>query len=127
LPASEATAIVHLKTTKFSAVVKQLQHRWGRTMPDALYVDERINKMLVNLEDAIALRPEVFARHEPKPKTIVMWDGDKEMIPLPIMGLDFTLSFYFPTLPVNLSFITELYINDWSLTCKPSLIISSNK
>ena len=120
MAASEAADIVHLKMTKFSAILDVLQRRWGRPMPEALYVDKRVNKMLLNLEDAMSLRHEVFARQEPKTKTIVMWDGDKEMIPLPIMGLDFTLSFYFPTIPVNLSFITELYINDWSLTCKPS-------
>ena len=120
MAASEAAAIVHLKTTKFLAVLEQLQHRWGQTMPEAFYVDERVNKMLLNLEDAMSLRPEIFARQEPKTNTIVMWDGDEEMIPLPIMGLDFTLSFYFPTIPVNLSFITELYINNWGLTCKLS-------
>jgi hypothetical protein len=120
LTASEAAAIVHLKTTKFSAILDMLQRRWGRPMPQSLYVDERVNKMLLNLEDAMSLKHEVSTRQEPKTKTIVVWNGDKEMLPLPIVGLDFTLSFYFPTIPVNLSFITELYINDWSLTCKRS-------
>jgi hypothetical protein len=120
LTSSDAAAIVHLKTTKFSAILDTLQGRWGRPMPEALYVDERVNKMLLNLEDAMSLKHEVSARQEPKTKTIVVWNGDNEMLPLPIVGLDFTLSLYFPTIPVNLSFITELYINDWSLTCKRS-------
>ena len=89
-------------------------------MPEVLFMDERVNAMLLNLEDAMCLRHEVFYKQEPKTKTTVMWEGDNEMIPLPIMGLDFTLSLYFPTTPFSLSFITELYINDWSLTCKTS-------
>src|SRR5207248_252466 len=93
-----------------------LQKQWGQTMPEVLFTDERTNKMLLNLEDAMSLRHEALSKQESKTKTIIMWQADDAVIPLPIMGLEFTLSFYFPTSFIDLSYITDLYIHNWSLT-----------
>lgn len=117
LHADQARIIVSLKSSNFVAILDDLDKKWGRPMPEALYSDEIVCGMLVRLEDSM------FANfYIPKSSPLRIFDLDwsanapSKALPLPILGLDFTLTFYFPTTPINLSNIRKLSLNSWPIT-----------
>jgi hypothetical protein len=83
--------------------------------------------MLLDLEDAMILG------HEPKSNLScesqntgeailaptesfrLHWGGDQGIMPLAIMGLEYTLSFYYPKPPIELTNIGYLDISNWSV------------
>jgi hypothetical protein len=113
LASDSASEIVRLKHPKFSALLDELQDRWDVMMPDALYTEERVNRMLVELEDTMIFGKDPATVSE---EVHFFWQNNEGIMPLPIMGLEYTLSLYFPTTPIDFSNITRLYLINWSLT-----------
>jgi hypothetical protein len=113
LHAETARYVVSLKTPKFAVMLSSLLNRWGQHVPKALYNDEEINGMLLQLEN-IWLAPLIL--NAPYLASCLDWRNNSptdhfKPLPLPILGLEFTLTFYFPTTPINLSGVKELYLD----------------
>ena len=108
--------IVNLKGTKFAGVIDDLACRWGQTMPEALYTDILTNKMLLELEDSMLAKLE----HNAISKHHLLWGNmtksRQQEIPIPILGLGYTLTFYFPTSPIELGNITSVQLPMAGLT-----------
>ena len=120
LNADAARYIVSLKSPKFTAILDELSRRWGQIIPDAMVNEERTNSMLVALEDAMFTKYDPWANKQPV-KVTIDWGGDKKSgqsmdLPLPIIGLEYTLRLYFPTSAIDLSSITELNLTSRNLT-----------
>jgi hypothetical protein len=90
-------------------------------MPTSLFADDEVNEMLCELEDIMLAprvtvnvigdgtlldwRPEIYKPFERNIK-------DPQLpLPLPVLGLEFTLGYYFPTTPINLSTVESLYLD----------------
>jgi hypothetical protein len=118
LHADEARAIVSLRSPKFAVVLDELDKHWGQVMPEPLYTDEMVCSMLVQLEDSMFANTYI-PKYSPFRIFNLDWTFDntkRKNIPLAILGLEFTLSFYFPTTPINISNIRRLSINSWPVT-----------
>jgi hypothetical protein len=120
LNADAARHIVSLKSPKFTAILDELSRRWGQTIPDAMVNEEPTHSMLLALEDAMFSKYDPWTNTQPA-KVTLDWGGDKESdqskdLPLPIIGLDYTLRLYFPTSAIDLSSITDLDLSSRNLT-----------
>src|SRR5277367_2400706 len=108
LHADEARNIVSLKSSNFGAILEDLERQWGHPMPEALYSDDCVCRMLIQLEDSMFAN---FYIPKSSPLRIFNLDWSAEAptktLPLPILGLDYTLPLYFPTTPINLSNIRK--------------------
>jgi len=115
LNSDAARHIVGLKSPKFTAILDELSRRWGQTIPHAMVNEEPTHSLLLALEDAM------FSKYDPWTKVTLDWGGDKESVqskhlPLPIIGLDYTLRLYFPTSAIDLSSVTDLDLSSRNLT-----------
>ena len=120
LNADAARHIVSLESPKFTAILDELSRRWGQTIPDAMVNEEPTHSMLLALEDAMFSKYDPWTNTQPG-KVTLDWGGDKESdqskdLPLPIIGLDYTLRLYFPTSAIDLSSITDLDLSSRNLT-----------
>jgi hypothetical protein len=88
-----------------------------------MYSDDRVNEMLVPLEDSMLAK---FYPPSTEPEQSLAkfrrldWSGKAEhrsrhRIPLPIYGLEFTLSLYFRDTRISLSNITDLNLSGMNL------------
>ena len=113
LPADKARYIVSLKSRKFAILLGELFRRWGQPVPKALCANDETNEMLIELED-VWLTPLIPGAHNRK---AVHWESNGHSpLPLPILGLEFTLSFYFPTTPIDLSDVLNLSLDSRKLS-----------
>jgi hypothetical protein len=113
LASDEARTIVTLKGAKFSETMDKLMRKWGQSMPEQLYVDERTNEMLLQLEDCM------LTQHHLESCCLEWNDNEKsnsQGMPIAILGLGYTLSFYFPITPVKLDNIFRLEIQSSNLS-----------
>ena len=80
-------------------------------MPDILFMDDRVNDMLDALETAMMSVPGWT------PQTLPWNAKDKDQaFPLPILGLEYTLSFYGLGRSIRFPTLTALDLRGWSLT-----------
>ena len=81
-------------------------------MPEALYKDSKVNRMLLKLEDSMFGRWYPWPNLKAKPYRLDWAEdiGPEESVPIPILGLEYTLGFYFPTTIIDLGNIIELDI-----------------
>ena len=89
-------------------------------MPDTLVTDDLTNDMLIALERVILHKyGHVFTS---KSSTVLNWRSPKanDILPLPILGLEHTLSLYGVDRSIRMYAITVLDLRDWSLTCSIS-------
>jgi hypothetical protein len=114
LTSDAARAIVVLKTSKFTTIVNELTRRWGKNMPEALYTDERTNGMLHQLEDCM------LAKYDPGTDSCrLIWSDRAQSdttLPVPIIGLEYTLTFYYSSTPIDLKNVTHLDLSSCNLT-----------
>lgn len=114
LSSAKAFNIVQLRSPKFATALSTLQSRWAQPMCEALFADEVVNKMLTDLEDDLI----VLCGSKESRRSVYLWSGEGSgsVLPLPIMGLEFTLLYYFPTTFISLSSLAYLNLDSWSLT-----------
>jgi hypothetical protein len=114
LSTQQAGAIVQLINPKFSSLISALQSQWGQHMPKALFTDDKTHEMLYQLENALFTG---FALPVESSFNLI-WDDKKDGrdLPLPVMGLEFTLRYYFPVTSINLSNIPYLSLVNRPLT-----------
>lgn len=112
-----ASDVVRLQSPKFAAIVATLRERWAQDMPRILFTDERVNDMLVTLESSIM--PENDRLFTWKPAEI-SWSAEKnDVLPVPILGLEYTLSLYAIDRSIRFAAVTSLDLRNWSLTGSP--------
>jgi hypothetical protein len=86
-----------------------------------MYSDGRVNEMLVQLEDAILAKlypppiEQPLALFRRLDWSVKAERGSSHNIPLPIYGLQYTLSLYFRDIPIRLSNITDLNLSGMNL------------
>jgi hypothetical protein len=111
LQSQVASDIVRLQSSRFSVVVEALRERWQRDMPDILFTDDHVNTLLVALETAILKLPGWT------PQTLGWNTKEKDpALPLPILGLEYTLSLYGLDRSIRFPAVTVLDLRGWSLT-----------
>lgn len=116
LSTKAARHIVNLKSPKFSAILDELEHRWGQSMPEPLFADECVNRMLVKLEDGMLAKYEPFSNLQRRSFCLDWSMGPFDYsLPLPILGLEFTLTFYHPSTQIDLHYITDLNLSYWDI------------
>jgi len=117
LHADEARNIVSLKSSNFIMILDGLERQWGQSMPEALYSDDCVCTMLLRLEDSM-FRNFYIPKSSPLRIFNLDWSAEapSKSLPLPILGLDYTLTLYFRTTPINLSNIRKLSLNSWPIT-----------
>ena len=119
LPSDKARAIVTLQSSTFLTTLSSLEQRWSHQhIPDVLYTDPEVNDMLLKLENTMIARWYPWSNGEPR-EMVLDWSekfNHKGILPLPIIGLEYTLSLYFPTTPVDLSNISTLDLRERNLT-----------
>ena len=123
LPSDTARAIVALQSSTFTEQLETLEQRWSQHVPEELYKNITVHDLLLKLEDSM------IARWYPWPdnkwrKLRIDWSDPphhKETLPIPIIGLDYTLSLYFPTTPIDLSNVVELDLRGRYLTGTPPI------
>jgi hypothetical protein len=117
LASDAARAIVILKSPKFESIIRKFSGHWGQTMPKILYTDRATNEFLLKLEDCM------LAKYDhSRPSCHLDWRSEETRqgrLPLPIFGLNYTLTFYYPTKPIDLGNITSLYLGGCALTGIP--------
>lgn len=80
-------------------------------MPDILCTDDRVNALLVALETSIMKLPGWTQQ------TLVWNTKEKDpSLPLPILGLEYTLSLYGLDRSIRFPAVTVLDLRGWSLT-----------
>jgi hypothetical protein len=114
LSTQQAGAIVQLINPKFSSLISVLQSQWGQHMPKVLFSDDKTHEMLCQLENALFIGSASLVESSFN----LIWDDKKHGrdLPLPIMGLEFTLRYYFPITSINLSNIPYLSLVNRPLT-----------
>jgi hypothetical protein len=118
LPSDKARAIVVLQSSTFTGLIETLEQRWSQHVPEVLYKNIKVYDMLLKLEDSM------IARWYPWPdgkwrQLRIDWSDPplhKGTMPIPIIGLEYTLSLYFPTTPIDLSNVVELDLRGRNLT-----------
>jgi hypothetical protein len=109
-----ALDIVRLSSPKFGAVVATLQQRWSQDMPDILFADNGVNDLLIMLENFILEDNDRLLTWQPP---VLSWRSKEKngIIPIPVIGLEHTLSLYGIDRSVRFSAITVLDLRNWSL------------
>jgi hypothetical protein len=98
--------------------VETLRERWQRDMPDILFTDDRVNDLLVALETAMMKLPGWT------PQTLAWNAKEKDQaLPLPILGLEYTLNLYDLDRSIRFPAVTVLDLRGWSLTGARSSIL----